>query len=134
MGLPDPEQRYAQLEQLYSSGQWLELDGLVRTWLQELESNEPDSIWRPRIWLLMGHTRLYGFRDSTGAADYYEQVLASSGGQQENLWREIAAAGLADCKGAIQAEFANQAELAELSKGLLRVVIKANDPQQQSPN
>ncbi|MCP9775612.1 hypothetical protein [Cyanobium sp. WAJ14-Wanaka] len=133
------QQRYAQLEKLYSSGQWAELEASVGEWLQEKDL----ASWRPRLLLLMGHSRLYGSQDPAGAADFYDQVLASSSGEQASLWREIATAGLSDCQKAMPVPKAdglapisqpNPNETDELAKGLLRVVIEANPPQQQLPN
>ena len=81
--------QYAALERLYSERRWAEVEASAEILLAEL-----DGELRSRVLLLLGHTRLYGYKDAGVAAEHYRQVLAA---EPEALLVDIAQEGLNQC-------------------------------------
>jgi hypothetical protein len=81
--------QYAALERLYSERRWAEVEASAAVLLAEL-----DGELRSRVLLLLGHTRLYGYKDAGIAAEHYRQVLAA---EPEALLVGIAQEGLNQC-------------------------------------
>ena len=81
--------QYAALERLYSERRWAEVEASAAVLLAEL-----DGELRSRVLLLLGHTRLYGYKDAGVAAEHYRQVLAA---EPEALLVDIAQEGLNQC-------------------------------------
>ena len=81
--------QYAALERLYSERRWAEVEERAAVLLAEL-----DGELRSRVLLLLGHTRLYGYKDARIAAEHYRQVLAA---EPEALLVDIAQEGLNQC-------------------------------------
>jgi len=84
-----PEDQYAALERLYSERRWAEVEASAEILLAEVDGD-----LRSRVLLLLGHTRLYGFKDAGGAAKHYRRVLAA---EPEALLLSVAQAGLNQC-------------------------------------
>lgn len=87
------QQRYGGIERLYSERQWDVVSRLSEELLLELPG-DPAHPLRQRLQLLLGHTYLYGFQDSSTAAGFYSRVRAAT---EEPLLRDIADQGLAQC-------------------------------------
>ena len=87
------QQRYEAIERVYSERQWDDVARLSEELLLELP-NEPADPLRQRLQLLLGHTYLYGYQDSSTAAGFYNRVRAAT---EEPLLRDIADQGLAQC-------------------------------------
>ena len=87
------QQRYAAIELAYSERRWLDVEQLSKTLLRELPDDQRDPL-ALRVVLLLGHTRLYGFGDSSLARKHYSTVLQHS---DEQTLREIADQGLRQC-------------------------------------
>lgn len=87
------QQRYAAIELAYSERRWLDVEQLSRTLLGELPDDRRDPL-ALRVVLLLGHTRLYGFGDSSLARRHYSTVLEHS---EEQTLRDIADQGLRQC-------------------------------------
>ena len=87
------QQRYGGIERLYSERQWDVVSRLSEELLLELP-DDPAHPLRQRLQLLLGHTYLYGYQDSSTAAGFYNRVRAAT---EEPLLRDIADQGLAQC-------------------------------------
>ena len=87
------QQRYGGIERLYSERQWDVVSRLSEELLLELP-DDPAQPLRQRLQLLLGHTYLYGYQDSSTAAGFYNRVRAAT---EEPLLRDIADQGLAQC-------------------------------------
>jgi hypothetical protein len=95
MSLPPEmlQRRYGAIERAYSERRWPEVESLSQGLLAELEPNPADPL-QLRLVLLLGHTRLYGLADPSGARHYYDSVLENC---EEPTLRDIAQQGLAQC-------------------------------------
>ena len=95
MSLPPEklQERYSAIERAYSERRWPEVESLSQGLLAELEPNPADPL-QLRLVLLLGHTRLYGLTDPSGARHYYASVLEHC---DEPTLRDIAQQGLAQC-------------------------------------
>ena len=95
MSLPPEklQERYSAIERAYSERRWPEVESLSQGLLAELEPNPADPL-QLRLVLLLGHTRLYGLTDPSGARHYYASVLDHC---EEPTLRDIAQQGLAQC-------------------------------------
>ena len=95
MSLPPEmlQQRYSAIERAYSERRWPEVESLSQGLLAELEPNPADPL-QLRLVLLLGHTRLYGLADPSGARHCYDSVLEHG---EEPTLRDIAQQGLAQC-------------------------------------
>ena len=95
MSLPPEklQERYSAIERAYSERRWPEVESLSQGLLAELEPNPADPL-QLRLVLLLGHTRLYGLTDPSGARHYYASVLEQC---DEPTLRDIAQQGLAQC-------------------------------------
>ena len=95
MSLPPEklQERYSAIERAYSERRWPEVESLSQGLLAELEPNPADPL-QLRLVLLLGHTRLYGLTDPSGARHYYASVLEHC---EEPTLRDIAQQGLAQC-------------------------------------
>jgi hypothetical protein len=95
MSLPPEklQERYSAIERAYSERRWPEVESLSEGLLAELEPNPADPL-QLRLVLLLGHTRLYGLTDPSGARHYYASVLEHC---EEPTLRDIAQQGLAQC-------------------------------------
>ena len=95
MSLPPEmlQQRYSAIERAYSERRWPEVESLSQALLAELAPNPADPL-QLRLVLLLGHTRLYGLADPSGARHYYDSVLEHC---EEPTLRDIAQQGLAQC-------------------------------------
>lgn len=95
MSLPPEklQERYSAIERAYSERRWPEVENLSQGLLAELEPNPADPL-QLRLVLLLGHTRLYGLTDPSGARHYYASVLEHC---DEPTLRDIAQQGLAQC-------------------------------------
>ncbi len=95
MSLPPEilQQRYGAIELAYSEQRWPEVESLSEALLAELAPNPADPL-QLRLVLLLGHTKLYGMADPTGALLYYNSVLEHC---EEPTLREIAQQGQAHC-------------------------------------
>lgn len=104
MSLPPEilQQRYSTIELAYSERRWPEVESLSQGLLAELEPNPTDPL-QLRLVLLLGHTRLYGLADPSGARRYYESVLDHC---EESTLRDIAQQGLAHCAQAAEQQSA----------------------------
>lgn len=100
MSLPPEmlQQRYSAIERAYSERRWPEVESLSQGLLAELEPNPADPL-QLRLVLLLGHTRLYGMADPSGARHYYDSVLEHC---EEPTLRDIAQQGLAQCSQAAE--------------------------------
>jgi len=87
------QQRYGNIERLYSERQWDVVTRLSEELLLELPG-DPANPLRQRLQLLLGHTYLYGYQDSTTAAGFYSRVRAAT---EEPMLRDIADQGLELC-------------------------------------
>ena len=87
------QQRYGGIERLYSERQWDVVSRLSEELLLELPDDTAQPL-RQRLQLLLGHTYLYGYQDSSTAAGFYNRVRAAT---EEPLLRDIADQGLAQC-------------------------------------
>jgi hypothetical protein len=87
------QQRYGGIERLYSERQWDVVTRLSEELLLELPG-DPANPLRQRLQLLLGHTYLYGYQDSSTAAGFYSRVRAAT---EEPVLRDIADQGLAQC-------------------------------------
>jgi hypothetical protein len=87
------QQRYSAIELAYSERRWAEVESLSQTLLAELSTNPADPL-QLRLVLLLGHTRLYGLADPSGARHHYASVLEHC---DEPTLREIAQQGLEQC-------------------------------------
>ena len=85
----EANEQYAALERLYCERRWAEVEASAAVLLAEVDGN-----LHSRVLLLLGHTRLYGYKDSGVAAEHYRQVLAA---QPEALLLGIAQEGLNQC-------------------------------------
>jgi hypothetical protein len=95
MSLPPEmlQQRYSAIELAYSERRWPEVESLSQALLAELTPNPADPL-QLRLVLLLGHTRLYGLADPSGAHHYYASVLEHC---EEPTLRDIAQQGLEQC-------------------------------------
>ena len=95
MSLPPEklQERYSAIERAYSERRWPEVESLSQGLLAELEPNPADPL-QLRLVLLLGHTRLYGLTDPSGARHYYASVLEHC---EEPTLRDIAQQGLTQC-------------------------------------
>jgi hypothetical protein len=87
------EQRCGGIERLYSERQWDIVIRLSEELLLDLPG-EPANPIRQRLQLLLGHTYLYGYQDSTTAAGFYSRVRAAT---EDPMLRDIANQGLELC-------------------------------------
>jgi hypothetical protein len=87
------QQRYSAIELAYSERRWAEVESLSQALLAELSPNPPDPL-QLRLVLLLGHTRLYGLADPSGARHHYASVLEHC---DELTLRDIAQQGLEQC-------------------------------------
>jgi hypothetical protein len=87
------EQRYGDIERLYCERQWDTVIRLSEELLLDL-TGEPANPLRQRLQLLLGHTYLYGYQDSTTAAGFYSRVRADT---EDPMLRDIANQGLELC-------------------------------------
>jgi hypothetical protein len=102
MSLPPEklQERYSAIERAYSERRWPEVESLSQGLLAELEPNPADPL-QLRLVLLLGHTRLYGLTDPSGARHYYASVLEHC---EEPTLRDIAQQGLAQCEREAEAQ------------------------------
>jgi len=98
------QQRYSAIELAYSERRWPEVESLSQGLLAELGPNPADPL-QLRLVLLLGHTRLYGMADASGAQHYYDSVLEHC---QEQTLRDIAQQGLAQCDRLVQQASVNR--------------------------
>lgn len=84
------QERYSAIELAYSERRWPEVESLSQALLAELSPNPADPL-QLRLVLLLGHTRLYGLADPSGAHHYYASVLEHC---EEPTLRDIAQQGL----------------------------------------
>lgn len=87
------QERYSAIELAYSERRWPEVESLSQALLAELTPNPADPL-QLRLVLLLGHTRLYGLADPSGAHHYYASVLEHC---EEPTLRDIAQQGLEQC-------------------------------------
>ena len=87
------QQRFGDIERLYSERQWDVVIRLSEELLLELPG-DPANPLRQRLQLLLGHTYLYGYQDSTTAAGFYSRVRAAT---EDPMLRDIANQGLELC-------------------------------------
>lgn len=87
------QERYSAIELAYSERRWPEVESLSQALLAELSPNPADPL-QLRLVLLLGHTRLYGLADPSGAHHYYASVLEHC---EEPTLRDIAQQGLEQC-------------------------------------
>jgi hypothetical protein len=87
------QQRYSAIELAYSERRWAEVESLSQALLAELSPNPTDPL-QLRLVLLLGHTRLYGLADPSGARHHYASVLEHC---VEPTLRDIAQQGLEQC-------------------------------------
>lgn len=87
------QQRYAAIERIYSERQWDDVAQRSEELLLDLpdDTNHP---LRQRLQLLLGHTHLYGYRDTATAAGFYSWVRAAT---EEPILLDIASQGLQQC-------------------------------------
>jgi hypothetical protein len=102
------QQRYSAIELAYSERRWPEVESLSQGLLAELGPNPTDPL-QLRLVLLLGHTRLYGMADASGAQHYYSSVLEHC---QEQTLRDIAQQGLAQCDRLVQQASVNRPQAA----------------------
>jgi hypothetical protein len=87
------EQRYGDIERLYCERQWDTVIRLSEELLLDLPG-DPANPLRQQLQLLLGHTYLYGYQDSTTAAGFYSRVRAAT---EDPMLRDIANQGLELC-------------------------------------
>jgi hypothetical protein len=87
------QQRFGDIERLYSERQWDVVIRLSEELLLELPG-DPANPLRQRLQLLLGHTYLYGYQDSTTAAGIYSRVRAAT---EDPMLRDITNQGLELC-------------------------------------
>ena len=87
------QQRFGDIERLYSERQWDVVIRLSEELLLDLPG-EPANPLRQQLQLLLGHTYLYGYQDSTTAAVFYSRVRAAT---EDPMLRDITNQGLELC-------------------------------------
>ncbi len=114
--------QYAALERLYSERRWAEVEERAEILLAEL-----DGELRSRVLLLLGHTRLYGYKDAGVAAEHYRQVLAA---EPEALLVDIAQEGLNQC---LAAQVPSPADAMPWLEKIALPDVAAQEPLQSVP-
>ena len=114
--------QYAALERLYSERRWAEVEASAEILLAEL-----DGELRSRVLLLLGHTRLYGYKDAGVAAEHYRQVLAA---EPEALLVDIAQEGLNQC---LAAQVPSPADAMPWLEKIALPDVAAQEPLQSVP-
>ena len=114
--------QYAALERLYSERRWAEVEERAAVLLAEL-----DGELRSRVLLLLGHTRLYGYKDAGIAAEHYRQVLAA---EPEALLVGIAQEGLNQC---LAAQVPSPADAMPWLEQIAGPDVAAQEPLQSVP-
>ena len=114
--------QYAALERLYSERRWAEVEASAAVLLAEL-----DGELRSRVLLLLGHTRLYGYKDAGIAAEHYRQVLAA---EPEALLVGIAQEGLNQC---LAAQVPSPADAMPWLEQIAGPDVAAQEPLQSVP-
>jgi len=114
--------QYAALERLYSERRWAEVEASAAVLLAEL-----DGELRSRVLLLLGHTRLYGYKDAGVAAEHYRQVLAA---EPEALLVGIAQEGLKQC---LAAQVPSPADAMPWLEQIAGPDVAAQEPLQSVP-
>jgi len=114
--------QYAALERLYSERRWAEVEASAEILLAEL-----DGELRSRVLLLLGHTRLYGYKDAGIAAEHYRQVLAA---EPEALLVGIAQEGLNQC---LAAQVPSPADAMPWLEQIAGPDVAAQEPLQSVP-
>jgi len=114
--------QYAALERLYSERRWAEVEASAAVLLAEL-----DGELRSRVLLLLGHTRLYGYKDAGVAAEHYRQVLAA---EPEALLVGIAQEGLNQC---LAAQVPSPADAMPWLEQIAGPDVAAQEPLQSVP-
>ena len=114
--------QYAALERLYSERRWAEVEERAAVLLAEL-----DGELRSRVLLLLGHTRLYGYKDAGIAAEHYRQVLAA---EPEALLVGIAQEGLNQC---LAAQVPSPADAMPWLEQIALPDVAAQEPLQSVP-
>ena len=114
--------QYAALERLYSERRWAEVEASAEILLAEL-----DGELRSRVLLLLGHTRLYGYKDAGVAAEHYRQVLAA---EPEALLVGIAQEGLNQC---LAAQVPSPADAMPWLEKIALPDVAAQEPLQSVP-
>ena len=114
--------QYAALERLYSERRWAEVEASAAVLLAEL-----DGELRSRVLLLLGHTRLYGYKDAGVAAEHYRQVLAA---EPEALLVDIAQEGLNQC---LAAQVPSPADAMPWLEKIALPDVAAQEPLQSVP-
>ena len=114
--------QYAALERLYSERRWAEVEASAAVLLAEL-----DGELRSRVLLLLGHTRLYGYKDAGIAAEHYRQVLAA---EPEALLVDIAQEGLNQC---LAAQVPSPADAMPWLEQIAGPDVAAQEPLQSVP-
>ena len=114
--------QYAALERLYSERRWAEVEASAAVLLAEL-----DGELRSRVLLLLGHTRLYGYKDARIAAEHYRQVLAA---EPEALLVGIAQEGLNQC---LAAQVPSPADAMPWLEQIAGPDVAAQEPLQSVP-
>jgi hypothetical protein len=114
--------QYAALERLYSERRWAEVEASAAVLLAEL-----DGELRSRVLLLLGHTRLYGYKDAGVAAEHYREVLAA---EPEALLVGIAQEGLNQC---LAAQVPSPADAMPWLEQIAGPDVAAQEPLQSVP-
>jgi len=114
--------QYAALERLYSERRWAEVEASAAVLLAEL-----DGELRSRVLLLLGHTRLYGYKDAGIAAEHYRQVLVA---EPEALLVGIAQEGLNQC---LAAQVPSPADAMPWLEQIAGPDVAAQEPLQSVP-
>jgi len=117
--------QYAALERLYSERRWAEVEASAKILLAEVDGD-----LRSRVLLLLGHTRLYGFKDAGEAAEHYRRVLAA---EPEALLLSVAQAGLNQCLAAEEQSPAEGPSPADAMPWLEQIAVPEVEASGSSP-
>ena len=135
---------YAALERLYSERRWAEVEASAAALLAEMDGGvdgqgdgpavgAENGDLRSRVLLLLGHTRLCGYKDAGVAAEHYRQVLAA---QPEALLLGIAQEGLNQCLATAEPSPAAEPSPSDAMPWLEKIAdpgVVAKDPQPRFP-